>query len=86
MGERWSALAEPFSQWVIRTDCANGRPPLEKVRAQFAADLTRMKLAKLRLLSASHCAGNLATWPVTGLPRGDGQLAYAAFAGRLTTR
>jgi mannitol 2-dehydrogenase len=35
VADRWPVITEPFRQWVIEDDFANGRPPLDRVGAQF---------------------------------------------------
>lgn len=52
----WPVPGEPFTQWIIEDDFTNGRPDLERVDAQFVADVKPYELMKLRLLNASHQA------------------------------
>jgi mannitol 2-dehydrogenase len=56
VADRWPVITEPFRQWVIEDDFANGRPPLDRVGAQFVADVTPYQLMKTRLLNAGHSA------------------------------
>jgi mannitol 2-dehydrogenase len=49
-------LCEPFTQWVLEDDFADGRPPLEAVGVQIVPDVEPYELTKLRLLNASHQA------------------------------
>jgi fructuronate reductase/mannitol 2-dehydrogenase len=85
VGDRWPVITEPFSQWVIEDWFCNGRPPLEEVGVQFAANVAPYELAKKRLLNASHCAlgylGYLAGYRTTA--EAMASPAYAAFIGGL---
>jgi len=54
--DRWPVLCEPFTQWVLEDDFADGRPPLEDVGVQIVPDVEPYELMKLRLLNASHQA------------------------------
>jgi fructuronate reductase/mannitol 2-dehydrogenase len=54
--DRSPVIAEPFRQWVIEDRFCNGRPPLDKVGAQFVDDVAPYQLMKTRLLNASHSA------------------------------
>ena len=54
--DQWPVLCEPFSQWVLEDDFADGRPPLEDVGVQLVPDVEPYELMKLRLLNASHLA------------------------------
>jgi mannitol 2-dehydrogenase len=54
--DRWPVLCEPFTQWVLEDDFADGRPPLEDAGAQIVPDVEPYELMKLRLLNASHQA------------------------------
>jgi mannitol 2-dehydrogenase len=54
--DRWPVVCEPFTQWVLEDDFADGRPPLEEVGVQLVADVEPYELMKLRLLNASHQA------------------------------
>ncbi|WP_382308595.1 mannitol dehydrogenase family protein [Herbiconiux sp. UC225_62] len=54
--DAWPVVAEPFAQWVIEDRFALGRPPFERVGAQFAAEVAPYETMKLRLLNASHQA------------------------------
>ena len=52
--DEWPVSCEPFTQWVIEDDFANGRPAWENVGAQFVADVTPYEKMKIRLLNAGH--------------------------------
>ena len=54
--DQWPVLCEPFTQWVLEDDFANGRPPLEDAGVQIVSDVEPYELMKLRLLNASHQA------------------------------
>jgi len=54
--DQWPVLCEPFTQWVLEDDFADGRPPLEDVGVQIVSDVEPYELMKLRLLNASHQA------------------------------
>jgi mannitol 2-dehydrogenase len=56
LDDRWPVLCEPFTQWVLEDDFADGRPPLEGVGVQIVPDVEPYELMKLRLLNASHQA------------------------------
>ncbi|AEI38511.1 MAG: mannitol dehydrogenase family protein [Zymomonas mobilis subsp. pomaceae] len=49
-------LAETFSQWVIKDEFCNGRPPFEKLGAQFTKNVAPYEHMKGRMLNASHTA------------------------------
>ena len=49
-------VCEPFTQWVLEDDFADGRPPLEDAGVQLVDDVEPYELMKLRLLNASHQA------------------------------
>ncbi|TBN41818.1 mannitol dehydrogenase family protein [Paracoccus subflavus] len=49
-------VCEPFRQWVLEDNFPQGRPPLEKVGAEFVADVSRHELMKLRILNGGHAA------------------------------
>ncbi|KQT60971.1 hypothetical protein ASG52_17150 [Methylobacterium sp. Leaf456] len=49
-------FCEPFKQWVIEDDFPSGRPPWERVGAQFVPDVAPYEFMKLRLLNGSHLA------------------------------
>jgi mannitol 2-dehydrogenase len=46
--------AEPFVQWVLEDDFAQGRPPYEDAGVQLVDDVRPFELMKLRLLNGSH--------------------------------
>jgi mannitol 2-dehydrogenase len=54
--DQWPVLCEPFTQWVLEDDFADGRPPLEDASVQIVPDVEPYELMKLRLLNASHQA------------------------------
>ncbi|WP_269514792.1 mannitol dehydrogenase family protein [Brevundimonas subvibrioides] len=56
IADRWPIFCEPFTQWVIEDDFADGRPDWEAVGVQFTADVEPFEQMKLRLLNASHLA------------------------------
>jgi mannitol 2-dehydrogenase len=56
LDDRWPVLCEPFTQWVLEENFADGRPPLEDVGVQIVSDVEPYELMKLRLLNASHQA------------------------------
>ncbi|CDL84332.1 fructuronate reductase [Xenorhabdus szentirmaii] len=45
---------EPFRQWVIEDNFANGRPDWDRVGAQFVEDVSPFEMMKLRMLNGSH--------------------------------
>lgn len=49
-------VCEPFRQWVLEDNFPQGRPALEKVGAEFVADVARHELMKLRILNGGHAA------------------------------
>jgi len=56
LDDQWPVLCEPFTQWVLEDDFADGRPPLEDAGVQIVPDVEPYELMKLRLLNASHQA------------------------------
>ena len=54
--DRWPVFCEPFTQWVLEDDFADGRPPLEDAGVRIVSDVEPYELMKLRLLNASHQA------------------------------
>ena len=54
--DQWPVLCEPFAQWVLEENFADGRPPLEDAGVQIVSDVEPYELMKLRLLNASHQA------------------------------
>jgi mannitol 2-dehydrogenase len=54
--DQWPVLCEPFTQWVLEENFADGRPPLQDVGVQIVSDVEPYELMKLRLLNASHQA------------------------------
>lgn len=49
-------VCEPFRQWVLEDRFPAGRPALEKVGAEFVADVAAYELMKLRILNGGHAA------------------------------
>jgi mannitol 2-dehydrogenase len=49
-------VCEPFRQWVLEDHFPTGRPALEKVGAEFVADVVPYELMKLRILNGGHAA------------------------------
>lgn len=49
-------VCEPFRQWVLEDNFPTGRPALEKVGAEFVADVSKYELMKLRILNGGHAA------------------------------
>jgi mannitol 2-dehydrogenase len=56
VADAWPVMTEPFRQWVIEDQFANGRPPFEEVGVQIVPDVHPYETMKLRLLNASHQA------------------------------
>jgi mannitol 2-dehydrogenase len=54
--DQWPVLCEPFTQWVLEDNFADGRPPLQDSGVQLVSDVEPYELMKLRLLNASHQA------------------------------
>jgi mannitol 2-dehydrogenase len=52
--DRWPVVAEPFRQWVIEDEFANGRPRWEDVGVLFSDRVHDWEIYKLRLLNAGH--------------------------------
>jgi mannitol 2-dehydrogenase len=52
--DRWPVVAEPFRQWVIEDEFANGRPRWEDVGVLFTDRVHDWEVYKLRLLNAGH--------------------------------
>jgi mannitol 2-dehydrogenase len=50
----WPVVCEPFIQWVIEDNYANGRPDWESVGVQFVNDVGPYEKMKIRLLNAGH--------------------------------
>ncbi|MXO84464.1 mannitol dehydrogenase family protein [Altererythrobacter aurantiacus] len=49
-----AVFTEPFSQWVIEDEFANGRPAWDSVGAQLVEDVQPYEMAKLRILNGAH--------------------------------
>ena len=54
--DAWPVVCEPFVQWVLEDDFADGRPPYEDVGVQLVDDVEPYELMKLRLLNVGHQA------------------------------
>ena len=54
--DAWPIVCEPYSEWVIEDDFADGRPDWADVGVRFVADVAPFERMKLRLLNASHLA------------------------------
>lgn len=54
IADEGAVFAEPFSQWVIEDDFAQGRPAWESHGAQLVADVSPYETAKLRMLNGAH--------------------------------
>jgi mannitol 2-dehydrogenase len=52
--DQWPVVCEPFIQWVMEDDFAQGRPEWEKVGVQFVDNVLPFENMKLRLLNAVH--------------------------------
>ena len=52
--DAWPVVCEPFIQWVIEDDFANGRPSWESAGVQFVNDVSPYEKMKIRLLNAGH--------------------------------
>ena len=52
--DRWPVFSEPFRQWVIEDEFANGRPRWEDVGVTFSDRVHDWGIYKLRLLNAGH--------------------------------
>lgn len=77
--DAWPVTCEPFNQWVIEDDFADGRPAWETVGAQFVADVTPYEKMKIRLLNAGHSVLGL-LGSVHGHQTIDGCMADPLFA------
>lgn len=54
--DRWPAVCEPFTMWVIQDRFATGRPPWQDAGATIAENVRPYELMKLGLLNSSHQA------------------------------
>jgi mannitol 2-dehydrogenase len=52
--DTWPVFCEEFKQWVVEDQFPAGRPPFEKVGAQFVPDVTPFELMKIRILNGGH--------------------------------
>ncbi|MBB6407293.1 mannitol dehydrogenase family protein [Arthrobacter sp. AZCC_0090] len=50
----WAVTCEPFTQWTIEDNFANGRPPLDKVGVDLVPDVAPYERMKLRLANGVH--------------------------------
>ncbi|MGJ8639236.1 MAG: mannitol dehydrogenase family protein [Opitutaceae bacterium] len=82
VGDRWPVTCEPFCQWVIEDNFANGRPDWENVSAQFVPDVTPYEKMKIRLLNAGHSVLGL-LGSIHGHRTIDGTIADPLFANYL---
>jgi mannitol 2-dehydrogenase len=72
--DAWPVITEPFSQWVVEDRFACARPPFEEVGVDVVGDVARHRLAKTRLLNASHSALGYLGW-LAGHRRTDEAMA-----------
>ena len=56
VSDRWPAVCEPYTQWVLEDEFSAGRPPYEDAGVQVVDDVRPYELMKLRLLNAGHQA------------------------------
>lgn len=54
--DEWPVTCEPFRQWVVEDDFANGRPALEQVGVEMVDDVRPYEVMKLRLANGTHQA------------------------------
>ena len=86
--DAWPVVCEPYVQWVVEDNFANGRPPLETLGVQFVADVTPYEKMKIRLLNAGHSVlgipGAIFGHPTIGACMGDPRFCeiHAAVYGR----
>lgn len=52
--DRWPVVAEPFIQWVIEDEFAQGRPHYEDAGVLVTHDVRPYEILKLRILNAGH--------------------------------
>lgn len=52
--DSWPVVSEPFVQWIIEDEFANGRPAWEVAGARFVLDVAPYEKMKIRLLNAGH--------------------------------
>lgn len=50
----WAVTCEPFSQWTIEDNFANGRPSLDRVGVDLVPDVAPYERMKLRLANGVH--------------------------------
>jgi fructuronate reductase len=75
-------VAEPFRQWVIEDDFANGRPAWERAGADLVEDVAPFEQLKLRMLNGTHSLlaylGALRGYDTIAQAVADHELATAA--------
>ncbi len=54
--DAWPVQREPYTQWVVEDDFAQGRPDWERFGVTMSSDIAGYDRAKLRLLNAPHSA------------------------------
>jgi mannitol 2-dehydrogenase len=52
--DKWPVVSEPFIQWIIEDNFANGKPDWESVGVRFVTDVGPYEKMKIRLLNAGH--------------------------------
>jgi mannitol 2-dehydrogenase len=52
--DQWPVTCEPFIQWAVEENFANGRPLWQSLGVQFVKDVTPYEKMKIRLLNAGH--------------------------------
>lgn len=50
----WAVTCEPFTQWTVEDNFANGRPPLDRVGVDLVPDVAPYERMKLRLANGVH--------------------------------
>ncbi len=60
--DAWPVVTEDFYQWIIEDDFKAGRPPWDKVGAQFVEDVTPYEKMKIRLLNGGHSLLGFIGW------------------------
>jgi fructuronate reductase len=83
--DAWPVVTEPFSQWVVEDDFADGRPDWAAHGVTFASDVVPYERMKLRLLNGAHSSlaylGYLAGFETVADAMAD--VAVASFVVRL---
>jgi fructuronate reductase len=77
--DAWPVMTEPFTQWVIEDDFADGRPDWDLAGATFANDVAPYEFMKLRLLNGAH-----SSLAYLGLSLGHETVAEATRDPRMT--